>query len=94
MSGSHSFEMKTHTTFKNADSQGNIWPSGSSVSASADSRNHGLEILEKSYTVAGVYCVVRPAMVASVLNMDRLFSLKKPLFPKQYSVTTTYIAFT
>lgn len=40
--------------------------------------------------VADVYCVVRPKVVASVLSVYRLFLI----FPKQYSITTVYMAFT
>lgn len=39
---------------------------------------------KKSYVVADIYYVIRSKIVASVLNMYRLFFLS--LFPKQYNV--------
>lgn len=53
--------------------------------------NHGSKMFGgKSNVAADVYYVVRPAMVASTLDMCRLFFL---LFSKQHNITTTYIAF-
>lgn len=62
-------------------------------SISADSTNSLLKIFgEKSYVciVADVTFVVRFTVVVSVLNMYVYFFLS---FPKQYSITTVYIAF-
>lgn len=47
---------------------------------------------KNSWVVAEDYRVVRPMMVACVLNMDRL-SFAFSLFSKQRSVTTLCIAF-
>lgn len=46
----------------------------------------------KGYVAADIRYVVRPMMVASVLNTDRLIPLS--LFPKQYSLIIIYIPFT
>lgn len=62
-------------------------------SASMDSTNHRSKTCrkKKSHIVADRYYGVQPMMVTSVLNMY-FFSLS--LFPKQFSITTIYTAFT
>lgn len=44
------------------------------IQPTTDASNLGSKIFEKNYIVANVYYAVRPMMVASVLNMYRLFS--------------------
>ena len=67
-------------------------PFVSTGSAFSDSNNPRSKIVfKKVNAVADMYDIVKPKMIASVLNMHRLFFWS--LSPKQYSVTTIYIAF-
>ena len=51
---------------------------------------YNLYIFLKSYVVADMYYVDKPTMATSTECVQAFFF---PSFPKQYSVTTIYIAF-